>query len=196
MKKAEATRRTILEKAFDLIYMQGYQATSIDEIIATTKVTKGAFFYHFKNKEEMGLAVIKEIMYDGMYKNMAVSLANSTNPVKDIYNLFKELLLLTPYLQVKYGCPANNFMQEMAPLNNAFNAAFINMVQEWHTMIEDCIKKGKALGKIRKDVNAKQVAYFVMSGYGGIRILGKVYNSSDCYVTYLKELKSYLNSLQ
>lgn len=68
MKKAEATRMAILEKAFDLIYKQGYQATSIDDIIATTRLTKGAFFYHFKNKDEMGIAVINEVMYNGMYK--------------------------------------------------------------------------------------------------------------------------------
>ncbi len=48
MKKAEVTRLNILQKAFELIYVNGYQTTSIDQIIATTQVTKGAFFYHFK----------------------------------------------------------------------------------------------------------------------------------------------------
>ena len=61
MKKAEATRLMILQKAFELIYVKGYQTTSIDDIIATTKVTKGAFYYHFKTKDEMGLAIINEI---------------------------------------------------------------------------------------------------------------------------------------
>lgn len=43
MKKSANTRATILQQAFELIYKKGYQSTSIDEIIATTKVTKGAF---------------------------------------------------------------------------------------------------------------------------------------------------------
>jgi hypothetical protein len=43
MKKSAATRLMILQKAFELIYAKGYQTTSIDDIIATTKVTKGAF---------------------------------------------------------------------------------------------------------------------------------------------------------
>lgn len=43
MKKSQATRIDILKKAFQLIYPKGYQATSIDDILATTKVTKGAF---------------------------------------------------------------------------------------------------------------------------------------------------------
>lgn len=196
MKKAEATRMAILEKAFDLIYKQGYQATSIDDIIATTQVTKGAFFYHFKNKDEMGLAVINEVMYNGMYKQMMETQAQSSNPLDSIYTMFKNLLLLNPYMQVKYGCPANNFMQELAPVNAEFNAALLKLVEEWHNGLENSIKVAKAKGLVRKNVNPKQVAYFVMAGYGGIRNLGKVYNNTNCYTAYLKELKNYLNSLQ
>jgi len=44
MTKAEGTRMMILQTALKLIYRQGYQATSIDEIIAGTSVTKGALF--------------------------------------------------------------------------------------------------------------------------------------------------------
>jgi len=62
MKKAAATRLMILTKAFELIYVRGYQTTSIDDILATTKVTKGAFYYHFRNKDEMGLAILQEIL--------------------------------------------------------------------------------------------------------------------------------------
>ena len=43
MSKAAATRLTILQKAFELVYANGYQATSIDDILIKTAVTKGAF---------------------------------------------------------------------------------------------------------------------------------------------------------
>jgi TetR/AcrR family transcriptional repressor of nem operon len=72
MSKAANTRITILQKAFELIYSKGYQTTSIDDIIATTQVTKGAFYYHFKTKDEMGVAIIEEIlkptMLEAVYK--------------------------------------------------------------------------------------------------------------------------------
>jgi TetR/AcrR family transcriptional regulator, transcriptional repressor for nem operon len=62
MSKATATRLNLLQKAFELIYTKGYQTTSIDDILATTQVTKGAFYYHFKTKDDMGLAIIHEIL--------------------------------------------------------------------------------------------------------------------------------------
>ncbi|WP_317129372.1 TetR/AcrR family transcriptional regulator [Flavivirga rizhaonensis] len=34
----------------------------MDNIIATTQITKGAFYYHFKSKDDMGLVIINEIL--------------------------------------------------------------------------------------------------------------------------------------
>lgn len=195
MSKAAATRLTILQKAFELIYANGYQATSVDDIITNTAVTKGAFFYHFPNKDEMGLAMIQEVMYPRMHAAMVLPLANAANPIQEIYKMMKGLLIENPHLIVKYGCPAINLIEEMAPLNNTFNKALSKLATQWQEAIEQNLKNGKAAGKVRKDVNTAQTAFFIMSGYGGIRNLGKLYGK-DCYSVYLKELKRYLTSLQ
>jgi len=195
MSKAAATRLAILQKSFELIYTRGYQATSIDDIIATTQVTKGAFFYHFKNKEEMGLAMINEVMYPGMYWALVKPLVNSQNPVTEIYAMMKALLLTNPFFDVKYGCPAINLIDEMAPLNKDFNKALSKFVLQWQKAIETSLQAGKASGIIRSDVNVRQTTYFIMSGYGGIRNLGKVYGKSS-YTPYLSGLRQYLKSLQ
>jgi TetR/AcrR family transcriptional regulator, transcriptional repressor for nem operon len=195
MTKASATRLMILEKAFELIYTKGYQTTSIDEIIATTKVTKGAFYYHFNNKDEMGLAIINEIVKPTMQDAFIKPLQDAKNPIKEIYRMIKALLLDNPFLKLEYGCPAGNLTQEMTPWNVEFGKALSELILEWQQTIEHCIRSGKANGTVRKNVNPQQVAYFIMSSYWGIRNFGKVYNSAECYHSYLKELKTYLNSL-
>jgi len=196
MKKAEATRLMILQKAFELIYVKGYQTTSIDEIIATTKVTKGAFYYHFKTKDEMGLAIINEILKPTLTNSFIEPLQTEENPLEAIYNLMDNLLMENEFLKVEYGCPASNFTQEMSPWNSEFNKALNELTQEWTKAITTTIERGKKNGTIRKDVNAKQVTIFVMSGYWGIRNLGKLENSKKVYVSYLKQLKIYLDSLK
>ncbi len=195
MTKASATRHTILEKAFEIIYTKGYQTTSIDEIIATTKVTKGAFYYHFKTKDEMGLAIINEIVKPTMQEAFIKPLQDAENPIKEIYDMTRALLLENPFLKVEYGCPAGNLTQEMTPWNVEFGNALSELVLEWQQTMENSIKSGKANGTVRENVNPHQVAYFIMSSYWGIRNFGKVYNSVDCYHSYLKELKIYLNNL-
>lgn len=196
MKKAAATRLAILQKAFELIYVHGYQVTSIDEIIATLQVTKGAFYYHFKTKDEMGLAIIDEILKPALTDNFVEPLLKEQNPVDAIYKLMYNLLMKNKLLKVEYGCPASNFTQEMTPWNADFNRALQKLTRQWIDVMTNAIEKGKKTGFIRHDVNAKQATLFVMSGYWGIRNFGKLKNSRKAYIPYLEELKRYLGTLQ
>jgi AcrR family transcriptional regulator len=194
MSKAAATRMMILGKAFELIYRQGYQATSVDDIIATTKVTKGAFFYHFKTKDEMGLAMINELMYPGMYDMMVKPLLATSDPLREIYKMMRHILLKDPFFHVQYGCPAVNLVDEMAPLSETFNHALSRLMIQWRDVIEAGLNHGKLHGTVRKDVHARDAACFITAGYGGIRNMGKLFGT-PVYNTYLKELKNYLGSL-
>lgn len=101
MSKSNQTRASILNKAFDLIYVNGYQSTSIDEIIATTKVTKGAFYYHFRNKEQMGIAVINEIIFPEIHQGFILPLKGTEKPVKDIYKVIKNVLFDTLFIKLE-----------------------------------------------------------------------------------------------
>lgn len=196
MKKSEATRLTILQKAFELIYVKGFQTTSIDEIIATTQVTKGAFYYHFKTKDEMGLAIITDLMKPNFKKTFIDSLQNSKNPLDSIYDIMHHLLMENDFLKVEYGCPTSNFIQQMAPWHTAFTQALHDLSKEWEQALAESIEKGKESGIIKKEVSAKEVSVFVISGYWGVRNLGKLENSKEVYLTYLKGLRSYFKTLQ
>lgn len=196
MKKAEATRLNILQKAFELIYEKGYQTTSIDDILATTQVTKGAFYYNFKNKDEMGMAIINELLKPTLTKSFIEPLQDDKNPLGTVYNLIHHLLMKNDFLKVEHGCPVANFTQEMTPWNIDFSHALNDITKQWTKTMTAYIERGKKNGLINKDINAKQVTLFVMTGYWGIRNFGKLENDKKVYLPYLKELKRYLESLK
>jgi TetR/AcrR family transcriptional repressor of nem operon len=196
MKKAAATRLTILQKAFEQIYVKGYQTTSVDEIIANTQVTKGAFYYHFKTKDEMGLAIINEVLKPTLTNNFIAPLQNVQDPLEAIYILMENLLMKNTFLKVAYGCPASNFTQEMTPWNADFSNALNELTQQWIKAMTKVVEQGKRNGFVRKDVDAKEVTLFVLSGYWGIRNFGKLKNSRRAYLPYLKQLKIYLDGLR
>lgn len=52
-KDAEIRRKELLDAALELFYERGYDKTSVNDIIAKVGVTKGAFYYHFKSKDEV-----------------------------------------------------------------------------------------------------------------------------------------------
>jgi len=196
MSKSNQTRATILKKAFDLIYVRGYQATSIDEIIATTNVTKGAFYYHFTSKEQMGLAVINEVIFPEIHQAFIMPLKGADKPVKDIYKMIRHILLDVPFFNVSNGCPLSNLVQEMSPLNADFAKALDKISDKCIDALKDSIKHGRKTGRIRSGTNEEGVAYFILAGYWGVRNLGKLHHNQECYANYLDELKCYLKSLQ
>jgi TetR/AcrR family transcriptional regulator, transcriptional repressor for nem operon len=53
---AGTARQKLLDAAQSLIRTKGYAATTVDDICDAAKVTKGAFFHHFKSKEALGIA--------------------------------------------------------------------------------------------------------------------------------------------
>ncbi len=195
MSKADNTRLTILRTAFDLVYANGYQLTSVDDIIAKTHVTKGAFYYHFRSKDAMGLAMIKEVMYPGMRQALIEPLMHGKDPVHEIYEMMKGLLFHNPFFQTRYGCPAINLIEEMAPVSKPFQKALQSLVEEWQDIMASVIENGKKVGRIDHQVNGKLVANFIAVGYGGVRNMGKLYGEG-AYHNYLKELKKYLETLR
>lgn len=196
MKKAQATRLTILQKAFELIYERGYKTTSLDDILATTKVTKGAFYYHFKNKDQMGLAILEELITPNFEANFIQPLQSDSDPVQVLYDMMYAILITDEFLKVEYGCPAANFTQEMAPWNKEFTQTLNALSDRWKSAIMNCIEKGKSNQQVHSKVQSEEVAVFIMSGYWGVRNVGKLSNSKSTYHIYLNQLKNYLENLR
>ncbi len=73
MRKGEETRQRILDAAEAAVLEKGFGATSIDELIAITGLTKSGFFYHFKDKNELAKALLRryidadEKIYDEIF---------------------------------------------------------------------------------------------------------------------------------
>jgi TetR/AcrR family transcriptional repressor of nem operon len=196
MKKAAVTRLMILRKAFELIYIKGFRATSVDDIIATTQVTKGAFYYHFKQKDEMGLAIINELLKPSLIQGFIEPLQGEADPLEQIYSQMHYLLIENKFLKPEYGCPVANLTQEMMPWNKLFGQALNELAKKWERELTAKIDYGKKNGIIRNDINTKEAVIFILSGYWGIRILGKLANNQAPYRTYLKVLKKYLDSMR
>jgi AcrR family transcriptional regulator len=57
--RAEQTRATIIVAAADLFDRQGYESTSLSEIVAHAGVTKGALYFHFAAKDDLAHAIME-----------------------------------------------------------------------------------------------------------------------------------------
>ncbi len=56
-----STRRALVDVATELFAQQGYAGTSLDEIVAGARVTKGALYHHFSGKQALFESVFEQI---------------------------------------------------------------------------------------------------------------------------------------
>lgn len=61
-----STRRTLLDSAARLFAERGYAGTSLDEVVAAAKVTKGALYHHFSGKQAVFEAVLEKVEADAV----------------------------------------------------------------------------------------------------------------------------------
>src|SRR5438477_10021008 len=59
-KSREPSRKQLMTVAIDCFARLGYQGTSIDRIARDAGVTKGALYYHFRDKEDLLFAAVKD----------------------------------------------------------------------------------------------------------------------------------------
>ena len=58
-KRGDVTRTQIMDAAQELILSHGFAATSVDGLLERIGLTKGAFFHHFRSKDELAQALIE-----------------------------------------------------------------------------------------------------------------------------------------
>ena len=67
MKKGEKRKKMLLTIAYDMFLTQGYENTSVDEIIEIAQIAKGTYYYYFQSKEQM-LEEVIDMMIDNEAK--------------------------------------------------------------------------------------------------------------------------------
>ncbi len=58
LSRGARTRQALMDHAEAAILAKGYSATSIEELIAAAGITKSGFFYHFRDKADLAMALI------------------------------------------------------------------------------------------------------------------------------------------
>src|ERR1700744_1754748 len=74
----EATRRAVLDAARSSFARKGYAQTSVDEIAAAARVTKGAVYHHFASKDALFRAVHDEVEAEAQARTAAAAIPEGT----------------------------------------------------------------------------------------------------------------------
>ncbi len=191
--QAERTRNAIIDVAKELIHSNGFRTTSINDIIDQLGITKGAFFHHFKNKKELGFAII-EYWRQTLYERWVKPLETSTDPLTDLYMVPYDLYGGYTITDLKKGCPLANLAMELSPIDEDYRER-INAI---YAMLEDGAEKalirGQEIGVVSKDVDTVRVARFYEELMAGTRSVAKNTLDKERLLETLETFREYLET--
>jgi AcrR family transcriptional regulator len=194
-RQPDLTRQNILDAAFCEIHRRGFQAASISNILADTRLTKGALYHHFPTKQALGLAVIDEVVKARLDRLIFKPLRDSERPVETLLEIIATIHERVPGEFVKLGCPLNNLMQEMSPLDETFKEHLNGVLTLWQGEVENAFERGQAQGVIRPEVDHKAAALFVVSAWEGCIGVAKNLQSPEAFALCMKQLHGYVAGL-
>jgi AcrR family transcriptional regulator len=197
IKAPEATRRRILDAAFAEFYAHGVQGGSLNHIVETAGTTKGALFHHFASKQELGYAVLDDIIGPLLLQRWLDPLTDSTDPTADIERAFRR------YVDVDIatgsfvnGCPLNNLAQEMSPLDEGYHERINRLYDTWRERFAAALARGVDAGTVKQTIVPERVAALIVAAQMGIWGTGKSSRSEHVMRQAAEGLCDYLASLR
>lgn len=91
-RKRRSTKSRIIKAAWNLFYKDGYDQTTVEDIIAASKTSKGTFYHYFKGKEAL-LNTLSSLL-DEKYEELAASIDPNLSAREKLLYLNRELFYM------------------------------------------------------------------------------------------------------
>ncbi len=182
----ESTKTQLLEAGTEIMLEKGYNNTGIMEVLQSTGVPKGSFYYYFDSKEDFGLQIINH--FDAMYaERLRLVLDDPTKtPVERLLNYCEEGMRAFAQNACRKGCLIGNLSQEMADQSEVFRHRLEEIMQSWRCKFAACIREGQAAGEIPQSLDADQTAEFFQAGWSGAVMRAKTMKSTEPQKIFIK----------
>ncbi|WP_020619737.1 TetR/AcrR family transcriptional regulator [Paenibacillus daejeonensis] len=186
--KGERKRELILSKVKELFISQGYAATTMEDLVRYSGISKGSIYYHFESKEELFLQLLEKHSEDwwiawrereGKYQGFREKLYGiASYYVEDFYN---------PLLKVAEEFGMAQKQQEMLD-------RLVRTTQAPRRSYEEILQQGVREGALR-EIPVKELALLFAAVLDGLSITYYEYNSDEIERIYKLAVDCFLNGV-
>ena len=195
----ETTRDRLLTAAEMAILHKGLAATSIEELIAEVGITKGGFFYHFKDKSALVEAILErhleaeERWLDGLFDRAAQSEPEPLAQFMAFLALLRQQMEALP--DVHPGCLiAATCFQERLFTQTVHDLARQNLLN-WRYRFHDRLTEIAAIHPPRREVDLEALADMLVVLVDGAIILSKTLREKDVLPSQIALYESFVADL-
>jgi TetR/AcrR family transcriptional repressor of nem operon len=169
----ESLKEPILAAALKVLHQRGFNATGVQDITEAAGVPKGSFYNHFESKEALGIEAL-ERYWQGASNSLKALEDKEVAPVLRLKAYFHKLNVMARKFEYRPGCFIGNLGAEMSDQSPAFRKRLAVIFGVWSRAIESCVKEAQADGSMRRDLDARTIASFLLNSWEGAVLRSKV----------------------
>ncbi|UTH75804.1 TetR/AcrR family transcriptional regulator [Chromobacterium sp. IIBBL 290-4] len=171
MRPKEFEEDAVAEAAMRVFWQRGYAATSIQDLVDGTGLSRSSLYNAFDSKQGLYLLALRR--YGQVGAANAARLAG-TEPLRErLRALLMRVVEDEALEQASPGCLAANAALEAAGRDEAVNAALAQHFQQLETALLRALAEARASGELAANRNQQALARFLMCAIQGLRVLGK-----------------------
>ncbi|MGI8496778.1 MAG: TetR family transcriptional regulator C-terminal domain-containing protein [Gemmatimonadaceae bacterium] len=184
-------RKQIIEAATVLVGRQGYQNTSIDEVIREAKLCgKGHFYHYFKSKEELGYAVLARQFERFTERGLAILSDPMVEPLERLTHFIDAVVKSHAERGCAEGCPFGNLAAEMADEHEGFRKRIEAVFERWSAQIQALLREARP--QLEDGVDIARLARFIIATLEGALMMSRVTREISVMEGIAEDLKRFV----
>ena len=188
-------REKLLDAAMHVIRSKGFSATSVDDLCRAAGVTKGAFFHHFRTKEDLGVAAAAHFgeMATALFAEAPYRRHGDPRQRVLAYVDFRREMLQGEL--VEYTCLLGTMVQEAYASHPAIRDACAAEITGHAETLDADIAAAVAVSGRRADWTPASLGLHIQAVLQGAFVLAKATDGPDIAADSLRHLRRYLEML-
>jgi TetR/AcrR family transcriptional regulator, transcriptional repressor for nem operon len=176
-------RDQIIDAAVATLHRQGFNGSSVQDITEAAHAPKGSFYNHFGSKEELAVAAL-ERYWQRLEASLTLLDSKDLPPRERLARYFGGLNAAARKNGFRAGCMIGNLSAEMADQSPRVRNELASLLARWTKAIESCVRQAQADGSMRRDLDSRDAAAFLINAWEGAMLRSKADRNSDALILF------------
>jgi len=159
---------TVLEAAMNVFWAKGYEASSLQDLLKATHLSKSSLYKTFLNKEKLFEQCLLRYQ-DNLAKNMRVTLSEARSGVSFIEQALLENAKEAKGNSKKIGCFLLNTAVEFSQEKPSIAAIVSKSIARFESIFEEAVTLAKRNKEISGVAGTKELAQFIFNSFVGLK---------------------------
>ena len=163
---------TVLDAAMQLFWQQGYEATSLQDLLQAMSLSKSSLYQAFGSKHKLFLRCIDQY-HQQVMDEMQERLHTSEIGIQFVVETLSNVITDANELANPKGCLVTNTANEFAQADTQIALKVFTGLDGYRDMFRQAVEKGQRDGSIRPDMSSDQLANYLVTSMSGLRTMVK-----------------------